>query len=186
LLSLRQGSVVQANQEQDDDVGESKNVVSLCVSVYLWSVGCVFAEILTGRPLLKRKNKGSRDRNHSPYAIGDISSDYLKRVSVHRCISNHNSGKRVHIGWTKKRKDNNSASTLTYNQPAGSVNISFAKPTFGLTINEDRPSFLKPQVSPDSSEKIRLNGGLRVVPESVLEDHQVKKVQLVSYILEII
>ncbi|WZZ65626.1 hypothetical protein YC2023_076996 [Brassica napus] len=127
-----------------------------------------------------------RDRNYSPYAIGDISSDYLKRVSIHRFISNHNSGKRVLIGWTKKRKYNNSASTLTYNQPAGSVSISFAKPTFGLTINEDIPSFLKPQVSPDSSEKIRLNGGLRVVPESVFEDHQVKKVQPVSYILEII
>ena len=96
-----------------------------------------------------------RDRNYSPYAIGDISSDYLKRVSIHRFISNHNSGKRVLIGWTKKRKYNNSASTLTYNQPAGSVSISFAKPTFGLTINEDIPSFLKPQVSPDSSEKIR-------------------------------
>ncbi|KAF3526397.1 hypothetical protein F2Q69_00048267 [Brassica cretica] len=156
LLIEEQGNVVKANQEQDDDVGESKNVVSLCVSVDLWSVGCVFAEILTGRPLLKRKNRGSRrDRNYSPYAIGDISSDYLKRVSIHRFISNHNSGKRVLIGWTKKRKYNNSASTLTYNQPAGSVSISFAKPTFGLTINEDIPSFLKPQVSPDSSEKIR-------------------------------
>ncbi|CAN6936518.1 unnamed protein product [Brassica oleracea] len=36
-----------------------------------------------------------------------------------------------------KRKDNNAASTLTYNQPAGSVSISFAKPTFGQKINED-------------------------------------------------
>ncbi|KAL0785915.1 hypothetical protein Bca101_002161 [Brassica carinata] len=36
-----------------------------------------------------------------------------------------------------KRKDNNTASTLTYNQPAGSVSISFAKPTFGLKLNED-------------------------------------------------
>ncbi|CAN6840000.1 unnamed protein product, partial [Brassica oleracea] len=33
-----------------------------------------------------------------------------------------------------KRKDNNAASTLTYNQPAGSVSISFAKPTFGLKV----------------------------------------------------
>ena len=30
------------------------------VSVDLWSVGCVFAEILTGRPLLKRKNRGEK------------------------------------------------------------------------------------------------------------------------------
>ncbi|KAL0806263.1 hypothetical protein Bca101_098755 [Brassica carinata] len=36
-----------------------------------------------------------------------------------------------------KRKDNNAASTLTYNQPAGSVSISFAKPTFGQKVNED-------------------------------------------------
>lgn len=102
--------------------------------------------------------EGSRDRNHSPYAIGDISSDYLKRVSVHRFISNHKSttlASGFTLAGTKKRKDNNTASTLTYDQPAGSVSISFAKPTFGLTINEDKPSFLKPQVSLDSSEKIR-------------------------------
>ncbi|CAN7058218.1 unnamed protein product, partial [Brassica rapa subsp. trilocularis] len=43
--------------------------------------------------------------------------------------------KRVHIGWDKEKKNNNAASTLTYNQPAGSVSILFAKPTFGKKSN---------------------------------------------------
>ncbi|KAG2295298.1 hypothetical protein Bca52824_041967 [Brassica carinata] len=57
---------------------------------------------------------------------------------------------------TKKRKENDAASTLTYNQPAGSashvsgMSMAFAKNTFGLTINEDKP-FLRPHVSLDSS-----------------------------------
>ncbi|KAL0708874.1 hypothetical protein Bca4012_075300 [Brassica carinata] len=61
----------------------------------------------------------------------------------------------------KKRKENDAASTLTYNQPAGSashvsgMSMAFAKNTFGLTINEDRP-FLRPHVSLDSSGDILL------------------------------
>ncbi|KAH0928039.1 hypothetical protein HID58_020295 [Brassica napus] len=61
----------------------------------------------------------------------------------------------------KKRKENDAASTLTYNQPAGSashvsgMSMAFAKNTFGLTINENRP-FLRPHVSLDSSGDILL------------------------------
>lgn len=65
---------------------------------------------------------------------------------------------------TKKRKENDAASTLTYNQPAGSashvsgMSMAFAKNTFGLTINEDRPSFLKPHVSLDSADALLFSG----------------------------
>ena len=65
---------------------------------------------------------------------------------------------------TKKRKENDAASTLTYNQPAGSashvsgMSMAFAKNTFGLTINEDKPSFLRPHVSLDSSDALLFPG----------------------------
>ncbi|ESQ49913.1 hypothetical protein EUTSA_v10020289mg [Eutrema salsugineum] len=65
---------------------------------------------------------------------------------------------------TKKRKENDAASTLTYNQPAGSashvsgMSMAFAKNTFGLTINEDKPSFLRPHVSLDSSDVLLFSG----------------------------
>ncbi|CAN8269773.1 unnamed protein product [Cochlearia groenlandica] len=58
----------------------------------------------------------------------------------------------------KKRKENDASSTLTYNQPAGpasnvsGMSMAFAKNTFGLTINEDKPMFLRPHVSLDSSD----------------------------------
>ncbi|KAH0898081.1 hypothetical protein HID58_047649 [Brassica napus] len=244
LLSLRQGTVLQANQEQDVDVRESKNVVlwerlqDFLSQLIFGSSAVFFAEILTGRPLLKRKNRvgvlplslsihmalasgrhgarrhsttsspgieqlhiiyklfGSPDEefweitsfilklrcldhninmsvyfNTKPYACdtstlpkfppnsemdakyrGELQrgfqsifirseteklcrtikeltnlnklptqqeaeteiifhtlsetsqADYLKRVSVHRFISNHDAGKRIHIGWDKEEK----------------------------------------------------------------------------------
>ncbi|KAL0695178.1 hypothetical protein Bca4012_062358 [Brassica carinata] len=60
----------------------------------------------------------------------------------------------------KKRNDNDAASTLTYNQP-GSMRISFAKTIFGLTIHENQPSFIKQQVSPDSSDMFMYPGATR-------------------------
>ncbi|KAG2254482.1 hypothetical protein Bca4012_058068 [Brassica carinata] len=61
---------------------------------------------------------------------------------------------------TKKRNDSDAASTLTYNQP-GSVSMLFAKTIFGLTINENQSSFLKQQVSPDSSDMFLFPGATR-------------------------
>ena len=64
----------------------------------------------------------------------------------------------------KKRKENDAASTLTYNQPAGSashvsgMSMAFAKNTFGLTINEDKPNLLRPHVSLDSSDVLLFPG----------------------------
>ncbi|CAH2055333.1 unnamed protein product, partial [Thlaspi arvense] len=71
---------------------------------------------------------------------------------------------------TKKRKENDAASTLTYNQPAGSashvsgMSMAFAKNTFGLTINEDKP-FLRPHVSLDSSDVLLFSGVHHKKPE---------------------
>ncbi|EOA32467.1 hypothetical protein CARUB_v10015744mg [Capsella rubella] len=65
---------------------------------------------------------------------------------------------------TKKRKEKDVASTLTYNQPAGSashvsgMSMAFAKNTFGLTINEEKPSFLRPHVSLDSADVLLFSG----------------------------
>ncbi|KAG2285263.1 hypothetical protein Bca52824_029091 [Brassica carinata] len=88
-----------------------------------------------------------------------MSSDYFERVSVHRFISNHGAGGFTWAG-TKKINDNDAASMLTYNQP-GYVSMSFAKTIFGLTINENQPSFLKQQVSPDSSDMFLFPGATR-------------------------
>lgn len=38
------------------------------------------------------------------------------------------------------------------------MSMAFAKNTFGLTINEDKPSFLRPQVSLDSSDVLLFSG----------------------------
>lgn len=56
-LIEEQGNVVEANQEQDDDVGESKNVVSLCVSVDLWNVSAVFLLRFLPKDHFLRKNR---------------------------------------------------------------------------------------------------------------------------------
>ncbi|KAG2303771.1 hypothetical protein Bca52824_032422 [Brassica carinata] len=88
-----------------------------------------------------------------------MSSDYFERVSVHRFISNHGASSFTWAG-TRKRNENDAASTLTYNQP-GSVSMSFAKTIFGLTINENQPSFLKQKVSPDSSDMFLFHGATR-------------------------
>lgn len=56
-LIEEQGNVVEANQEQDDDVGESKNVVSLCVSVDLWNVSAVFLLGFLPKDHFLRKNR---------------------------------------------------------------------------------------------------------------------------------
>lgn len=63
---------------------------------------------------------------------------------------------------TKKRKENDVASTLTYIQPGSASHVSgmsmaFAKNTFGLTINEDKP-FLRPHVSLDPSDVLLFSG----------------------------
>ncbi|CAN8260709.1 unnamed protein product [Cochlearia groenlandica] len=64
----------------------------------------------------------------------------------------------------KKRIENDAVSTLTYNQPAGSgsnvsgMSMAFAKNTFGLTIDEYKPSFLRPQVSLDSTDVLLYSG----------------------------
>ncbi|KAF3514246.1 hypothetical protein F2Q69_00004103 [Brassica cretica] len=47
----------EAYQEQDDDVGESNNVVSLCVSVDLWNVSAVFLLRFLPKDHLLRKNR---------------------------------------------------------------------------------------------------------------------------------
>ncbi|KAF3545952.1 hypothetical protein DY000_02004813 [Brassica cretica] len=50
----------EANKEQDDDVGESKNVVSLCASVDPWNVSAVFLLRFLQKDHFLRKNRDKR------------------------------------------------------------------------------------------------------------------------------
>ena len=96
--------------------------------------------------------EGSRDRNHFPYAIGDISSDYLEasfRTQVYlkpRC-------RQAGSHWLGQRRE-----TIT-TQIQRSLIISLQdlwayhllRPLLA-DKNECKTSFLKPQVYPDSSD----------------------------------
>ncbi|KAH0906213.1 hypothetical protein HID58_038040, partial [Brassica napus] len=85
------------------------------------------------------------------------------------------------LAGTKKRKDDNAASTLTYNQPAGSTKRAFLNSKFLQT-----PLRCFCSIAPQEIRR-RYSGSIEfVVQESVFEDHQEKKIQSVSYILQII
>ncbi|WZY93022.1 hypothetical protein YC2023_065351 [Brassica napus] len=81
---------------------------ALLVSVDLWSVGCVFAEILTGRSLLKRKNRGEKGTKaiYKYYSFQIELNNLTKRINalVHQM---KNSGKRTSFVLKLRCSDHN-------------------------------------------------------------------------------